>query len=305
MLEAVQHGDRTHLAEELGDVLLQVLFHARVAEESGGGRPSTSTTSPGLLVAKLVRRHPHVFADGDASIHPGRSRRAGSGSRPTSGARGGGAARGERGLTGSACCTAYPPTLPALLAADKVLARLARTGAPRHRNGGTSVTSSSPSSREPGRRGCRPRPSCAPPSPRSPSPSPTRPGVTASRPRTAGPASLGRGRRRRCRHGRQGAQHRRAAPSRRRATPASRRGAPAGSAGTSPRTSPGSGARSSSSRPSGRTRSAGSSSTGPRRPASGVEPCHPCDPDGCLRRGPRRRRRARHRRLRHGRRPTA
>jgi XTP/dITP diphosphohydrolase len=65
-VEAVQSGDRRHMAEELGDVLLQVAFHARVAEDHPS-EPFDIDTVAGLLVDKLVRRHPHVFADGEAS----------------------------------------------------------------------------------------------------------------------------------------------------------------------------------------------------------------------------------------------
>jgi XTP/dITP diphosphohydrolase len=65
-VEAVESGDRRHMAEELGDVLLQVTFHARVAEDHPS-EPFDIDTVAGLLVDKLVRRHPHVFADGDAS----------------------------------------------------------------------------------------------------------------------------------------------------------------------------------------------------------------------------------------------
>lgn len=64
--EAVESGDRRHMAEELGDVLLQVAFHARVAQDHPT-EPFDVDTVAGLLVDKLVRRHPHVFADGDAS----------------------------------------------------------------------------------------------------------------------------------------------------------------------------------------------------------------------------------------------
>lgn len=54
--------------EELGDVLLQVLFHARVAEDAETDEERFDIDDvAGGLVAKLVRRHPHVFADGDAS----------------------------------------------------------------------------------------------------------------------------------------------------------------------------------------------------------------------------------------------
>ncbi len=67
---AIATGDRAHLAEELGDVLLQVVFHARVAEEAEDGAFDIDTVA-GLLVDKLVRRHPHVFGDGDATTPAG------------------------------------------------------------------------------------------------------------------------------------------------------------------------------------------------------------------------------------------
>lgn len=61
-VEALETGDREHMAEELGDVLLQVLFHARVAAEHQDD-PFDIDDVAATLVAKLVRRHPHVFAD--------------------------------------------------------------------------------------------------------------------------------------------------------------------------------------------------------------------------------------------------
>lgn len=64
--EAVHSGDRAHMAEELGDVLLQVAFHARVAQDDPQA-PFGIDDVAGLLVEKLVRRHPHVFADVEAS----------------------------------------------------------------------------------------------------------------------------------------------------------------------------------------------------------------------------------------------
>jgi XTP/dITP diphosphohydrolase len=64
VLEAIERGDRTLLREELGDLLLQVLFHARLAEEETD--PYSIEDVAGDLVEKLVRRHPHVFADADA-----------------------------------------------------------------------------------------------------------------------------------------------------------------------------------------------------------------------------------------------
>ena len=62
-LDAIEQQDPAALREELGDLLLQVLFHARLAEEAeGSGRFSIEEVA-GDLVDKLVRRHPHVFSD--------------------------------------------------------------------------------------------------------------------------------------------------------------------------------------------------------------------------------------------------
>ncbi|MGI8947022.1 MAG: MazG family protein [Ornithinimicrobium sp.] len=60
-VEALESGDRDHMSEELGDVLLQVLFHARVAQEHEDDPFDVDDVAAGL-VGKLVRRHPHVFA---------------------------------------------------------------------------------------------------------------------------------------------------------------------------------------------------------------------------------------------------
>lgn len=67
LLEAIETGDRAALLEELGDVLLQVLFHARVAAEDPK-EPFDIDDVAGELVAKLVGRHPHVFSDAE-TIH--------------------------------------------------------------------------------------------------------------------------------------------------------------------------------------------------------------------------------------------
>jgi XTP/dITP diphosphohydrolase len=62
VIEAVESRDRDHLVEELGDLLLQVVFHARVGEEHAS-EPFTIDEVAAGIVAKLVRRHPHVFGD--------------------------------------------------------------------------------------------------------------------------------------------------------------------------------------------------------------------------------------------------
>ncbi|MEV6646168.1 MazG family protein [Amycolatopsis sp. NPDC051371] len=67
LLDAIESGDREALREELGDVLLQVLFHARVAAEDATD-PFGIDDVAAELVAKLVGRHPNVFAGTD-SVH--------------------------------------------------------------------------------------------------------------------------------------------------------------------------------------------------------------------------------------------
>jgi XTP/dITP diphosphohydrolase len=63
---ALEDGDLADLREELGDVLLQVAFHARLAEELPEAERWSIDDVAGDLVDKLVRRHPHVFAGGSA-----------------------------------------------------------------------------------------------------------------------------------------------------------------------------------------------------------------------------------------------
>ncbi len=63
LVQAIEDGDPDAMREELGDVLLQVLFHARIASESDGGFDIDDVATG--LVDKLIRRHPHVFGDGE------------------------------------------------------------------------------------------------------------------------------------------------------------------------------------------------------------------------------------------------
>ncbi|MFJ5722134.1 nucleoside triphosphate pyrophosphohydrolase [Streptomyces sp. NPDC093149] len=66
LVEAIEDGDRDELREELGDVLLQVVFHARIAEEGrpeDGEEPFSVDDVAATLVEKLIHRHPHVFGD--------------------------------------------------------------------------------------------------------------------------------------------------------------------------------------------------------------------------------------------------
>ena len=108
-LEAIDTGDLAHLREELGDLLLQVYFHAEIAAQRGD---FDIDDVAGDLIAKLVRRNPHVFGDaqvsGAASVNE-----LWESVKATEKAR-------DSVLDG------IPPTLPALLYADKVLDRLSR-----------------------------------------------------------------------------------------------------------------------------------------------------------------------------------
>jgi tetrapyrrole methylase family protein/MazG family protein len=64
VLDAISRKDPSLLCEELGDLLLQVLFHARLAEEAGQFDVGDVIRT---VSEKMVRRHPHVFADAVAS----------------------------------------------------------------------------------------------------------------------------------------------------------------------------------------------------------------------------------------------
>jgi MazG family protein len=64
LVDAIASGDDAHIQEELGDVLLQVVFHAQIALDRGAF--GIDEVARGIA-DKLVRRHPHVFADGDAT----------------------------------------------------------------------------------------------------------------------------------------------------------------------------------------------------------------------------------------------
>lgn len=165
--EAAESGDGT-LREELGDLLLQVLFQARIAQEGpDGATPFDLADVARTLEAKLRRRHPHVFADATAvdaqqvaatweDIKA--AERAAS---PT------GAVAGEASVLAG-----VPTSLPALAAAQKVLARARRAGiavGPSYPSTGMSRQTSRPTSArnwwpwspEPRRRGWMPRRRCA------------------------------------------------------------------------------------------------------------------------------------------------
>lgn len=116
-VEAIEADDSEHLAEELGDVLLQVLFHARIAAESDAGFDIDDVAAG--LVAKMLRRHPHVFADGEASS-PEEVEAAWETIKAEE--------KPERDRAD--LLAGIPVSLSTLLIADKVLARAERRGTP-------------------------------------------------------------------------------------------------------------------------------------------------------------------------------
>jgi XTP/dITP diphosphohydrolase len=112
--EALESGDRDHMVEELGDVLLQVVFHARVAEEDTEAPFDIDDVAAGI-VTKLVRRHPHVFADGTAAT-PGEVETSWEAIKAAEKADDAGPLRG------------VPAGMPPLARAAKVASRLRRAG---------------------------------------------------------------------------------------------------------------------------------------------------------------------------------
>jgi XTP/dITP diphosphohydrolase len=104
--------DYTHLREELGDLLLQVYFHAQVASEQADGFTIDDVAAG--IVDKLVHRHPHVFAGLDVSDADEVERNWES------------LKAAEKGR--ASVLDGIPPGLPALALADKVLGRAGRAG---------------------------------------------------------------------------------------------------------------------------------------------------------------------------------
>jgi XTP/dITP diphosphohydrolase len=111
LLEAIEGDDTAAIREELGDVLLQVVFHAQIAQDEG--RFTIDDVARGI-VDKLVRRHPHVFADarvsGAAEVVANWDR----------------LKRDEKPRAG--VFEGVPAALPALQYAGKLLARAAEAG---------------------------------------------------------------------------------------------------------------------------------------------------------------------------------
>lgn len=116
--EAAERGDSDELREELGDLLLQVVFHSRIAEERG---LFDFESVADAIATKLIRRHPHVFGEADFRSDEERhqfwedSKRAEREEK--------GKARPDESVLGQ-----IPRELPALMTAQKLQKRAARHG---------------------------------------------------------------------------------------------------------------------------------------------------------------------------------
>ncbi|MGV2983222.1 MazG family protein [Microbacterium sp. AGC85] len=115
LIDAVEDGTRADLREELGDLLWQVLFHAAIAAQDPDD-PFDIDDVAQTLTEKMVRRHPHVFADAVAStpeevlVHWN-------------------AAKAAEKRSRTSVLDGVPHGMPALALAQKVLGRAARVGA--------------------------------------------------------------------------------------------------------------------------------------------------------------------------------
>lgn len=116
--EAAERGDTEDLREELGDLLLQVVFHSRIAEERGLFDFDAVAEA---IAGKLVRRHPHVFGDADFATDAERHQFWEESKLAEQREKGKAAA--DASVLGQ-----IPPGLPALMTAQKLQGRAARHG---------------------------------------------------------------------------------------------------------------------------------------------------------------------------------
>ncbi|SUE32328.1 ntp pyrophosphohydrolase [Nocardia farcinica] len=119
LLDAIGHGDTETIKEELGDLLLQVLFHSRIAEAAG---EFTVHDVAAALVAKLVNRSPHLVG---TAIDPGATREEKIAAQERAWQE-----RKSAEKTRRSCLDGIAPAQPALALAEKVIARSRAAGLP-------------------------------------------------------------------------------------------------------------------------------------------------------------------------------
>lgn len=115
-IEAIESGDPALICDELGDLLLQVVFHARIFAERGAFDLSDIATA---ISDKLIRRHPHVFADVTLQSHSDLTAqweqvKAGE--------------KARRGVNETSLLESIPRSLPALSRTQKLIEKSARSG---------------------------------------------------------------------------------------------------------------------------------------------------------------------------------
>ena len=115
-IEAIEAGDPALICDELGDLLLQVVFHARIFSERGAFDVGDIANA---ISDKLIRRHPHVFADVTLQNHADLTAqwekvKAGE--------------KAQRGESERTLLESIPRSLPALSRAQKLIEKSARTG---------------------------------------------------------------------------------------------------------------------------------------------------------------------------------
>ncbi|HEY5648823.1 MAG TPA: nucleoside triphosphate pyrophosphohydrolase [Nitrospiria bacterium] len=121
VLEALEEGDPDLVREELGDLLFQILFHSRIAEE--GGEFHIEDVIRGTI-EKMVRRHPHVFDAGEKTGKPGEKPSADEVLARWEEIKG----REKKNRDRKSVLDGVPKTLPALMRANQLQSRAARVG---------------------------------------------------------------------------------------------------------------------------------------------------------------------------------
>jgi MazG family protein len=117
--DAIERDDLAELKDELGDLLLQVVFHARMAEEAGAFSFGDVAEA---ICAKMVRRHPHVFGE---ARHRDAAEQTAAWEQIKASER---AAKAKAAAAGARLLDNVPRGLPALMRTDKLTRRAARVG---------------------------------------------------------------------------------------------------------------------------------------------------------------------------------
>ena len=114
--DAINRGNDEDLREELGDLLLQVVYHSRMAEEAGKFSFGDVVQA---ICGKMIRRHPHVFGAREAAVSPQAAKRNWEEIK---------AREKPKGMNNSGILGSVPPSLPALTRAIKLQTAAAKVG---------------------------------------------------------------------------------------------------------------------------------------------------------------------------------